>query len=217
MERLGQEFQAIGFFLSGHPLDEYETALAKLGVVRFAELEAASERGATAGRVAGIVVSVRERKSQKGNKFAFAVFSDQTGQFEAVIFSDTLARARDLLEPGTAVLLSLEGERDGETLKLRVQQIDSLDRVMSTVRRGLTIVLDRRVIQAGPDRMAEIKSALKRLGPEGAGGGGEIGFEIDLEDSGRKVAFALKGRFDVSPAQKGLLSTVPGVLDVLEV
>ena len=47
--------------------------------------------------------------------------------------------------------------------------------------------------------------------------GGEIGFEIDLEDSGRKVAFALKGRFDVSPAQKGLLSTVPGVLDVLEV
>ena len=44
-----------------------------------------------AGRVAGIVVSARERRSQKGNKFAFAMFSEPTGQFEAVIFSETLA------------------------------------------------------------------------------------------------------------------------------
>jgi len=44
---------------------------------------------------------------QRGNKFAFAMFSDTTGQFEAVIFSDTLAAARDLLEPGTPVKLTV--------------------------------------------------------------------------------------------------------------
>ena len=80
-----------------------------------------TERGAAAGRLAGIVISARERRSQKGNKFAFAMFSDATGQFEAVIFSDTLAPARDLLEPGTPVLLAVEAERDGDTLKMRVQ------------------------------------------------------------------------------------------------
>ena len=47
-----------------------------------------------AGRLAGIVVSARERRSQKGNKFAFAMFSEPTGQFEAVIFSETLAASR---------------------------------------------------------------------------------------------------------------------------
>ncbi len=56
----------------------------------FVDFEAAAERGATGGRLAGIVISARERRSQKGNKFAFAMFSDTSGQFEAVIFSDTL-------------------------------------------------------------------------------------------------------------------------------
>ena len=94
MERLQHEFDAVGFYLSGHPLDQYEQVLAKLGVKRYAEFEAMTERGAASGRLAGIVIAARERSSQKGNKFAFAMFSDTTGQFEAVIFSDTLAPAR---------------------------------------------------------------------------------------------------------------------------
>src|SRR6185436_1426148 len=123
MERLQHEFEAIGFFLSGHPLDAYASVLAKLNVVSYSELEARSDRGATAGRLAGIVVSARERRSQKGNKFAFAMFSEPTGQFEAVIFSEALAASRHLLEAGAAVLLTVEGERDGDVLKLRVQSI----------------------------------------------------------------------------------------------
>ncbi len=94
MEKLQEEFDAVGFFLSGHPLDQYERALAKLKVHRYVDFEAASDRGgATAGRLAGIVIAARERRSQKGNKFAFALFSDTSGQFEAVIFSDTLAKS----------------------------------------------------------------------------------------------------------------------------
>jgi DNA polymerase-3 subunit alpha len=92
MERLQHEFEAVGFFLSGHPLDAYAAVLAKLNTISFAELEARAERGVVAGRLAGVVVSARERRSQKGNKFAFAMFSEPTGQFEAVIFSETLAQ-----------------------------------------------------------------------------------------------------------------------------
>ena len=68
-----------------------------------------------------------ERKSQRGNKFAFAMFSDTTGQFEAVVFSDTLAQCRDLLEPGTAVLLNVVAERDGDAVKMRVEGQDQPD------------------------------------------------------------------------------------------
>ena len=114
----------------------------------YAEIEAGADRGAVAGRLAGIVVSARERRSQKGNKFAFAVFSEPTGQFEAVIFSETLAASRHLLESGTAVLLTVEGERDGEALKLRVQSIQSLDQATEGLQRGLKVVLDGRAFQA---------------------------------------------------------------------
>src|SRR5581483_4857945 len=172
-----------GFFLSGHPLDAYSAVLAKLGIVTFAELEARADRGAVGGRLAGIVVSARERRSQKGNKFAFALFSEPTGQFEAVIFSETLAASRHLLEAGSAVLVTVEGERDGDVLKLRAQAIQSLDEAADGLQRGLKVVIDGRVLQGG----------------------------------GREVEIAMPGRFDVSPAQKGAIATVPGVLEVVDI
>jgi DNA polymerase-3 subunit alpha len=204
MERLQREFEAVGFFLSGHPLDAYKAVLAKLNVSSYAELEARAERGAVAGRLAGIVVAARERRSQKGNKFAFALFSEPTGQFEAVVFSETLAAARALLEPGTPVLVTVEGERDGETMKLRAQTIESLDAAASGVQRGLKVVLDPGAPLAG------LQAMLK------PGGNGVVSLSLLLDDQGREVEIAVPGRFDVSPAQKGALATVPGVLEVLD-
>ena len=211
MERLQHEFEAVGFFLSGHPLDAYAAVLAKLNTISFAELEARAERGAVAGRLAGVVVSARERRSQKGNKFAFAVFSEPTGQFEAVIFSETLAQSRQLLEPGTAVLVTVEGERDGETLKLRAQTIECLNTAAEGVQKGLKVVLDGRKVAANRAPLDELKALLK------PGGKGIVSLSITLEDAGRELEFALPGRFDISPVQKGQLVTVPGVLDVIDV
>ena len=106
MERLQHEFDAIGFFLSGHPLDAYAE---RAGQARRRQPTRSSRRRPSAAprpdASPASSSSARERRSQKGNKFAFAMFSEPTGQFEAVIFSETLAAARDLLEPGTPVLL----------------------------------------------------------------------------------------------------------------
>lgn len=209
MERLEKEFDAVGFFLSGHPLDEYESVLASLGVQSWSEFEAATERGVTAGRLAGIVVSARERKSQRGNKFAFAMFSDPSGQFEAVIFSDTLAQARDLLEPGTPVLLTVEAERDGESVKLRVQHLEALDKAAGAVQRGLKVVLAADAVIARRSEIASIKELLKP-------GRGEIRLILRLDEKSRDVELAVPGRYEVNPMLKGSLSTVPGVLEVLD-
>jgi DNA polymerase-3 subunit alpha len=211
MERLQYEFDAVGFFLSGHPLDAYAGVLAKLNTISFADLEARADRGVVAGRVAGVVVSARERRSQKGNKFAFAMFSEPTGQFEAVIFSETLAQSRHLLEPGTAVLISVEGERDGDTLKLRAQAIESLNAAAEGVQKGLKVVLDRRTIVANAAPLDELKALLK------PGGKGTVSLSMTLEDAGRELEITLPGRFDVSPVQKGALTAVPGVLQVIDV
>jgi DNA polymerase-3 subunit alpha len=214
MERLQEEFDAIGFFLSGHPLDAYETVLKKLGVRRFVEFEAATARGVSNGRLAGIVISARERRSQKGNKFAFALFSDASGQFEAVIFSDTLNACRDLLEGGTPVVLNVEAERDGDTVKMRVQSMEALDKAAAEIDRGLKIVFDTGVVAARRGVVEEFKSLLKP-GQAGAKRGGEV--RLVLPVGARELEIILPGRYDVSPAQAGQLSTVPGVVEVLEI
>src|SRR5258705_4244266 len=211
MERLEKEFNAVGFYLSGHPLDEYESALAALAVQRWTDFEAATERGATAARLAGIVISARERKSQKGNKFAFAMFSDTSGQFEAVIFSDTLNAARDLLEPGTPVLMTVEAERDGDAVKMRVQAMEALDKAAGGVQRGLKLILDPDAMASAKDPLADMRGALR------PGGKGEILLVLRLADRSQEVEVALPGRYEVSPWVKGILSTMPGVLNVVEI
>ncbi len=200
MERLQAEFEAVGFFLSGHPLDTYSKVLSKLKVTRFTDFEAMTERGVTAGKLAGIVLSARERRSQKGNKFAFAMFSDASGQFEAVIFSDTLAAAGDLLEPGTPVLLNVEAERDGDTVKMRVQGIESLDKAAGSIERGFRIVLDPNLVGQRKAKLGAIKSQLKP-GGTGMRKGGEVRLVLPL--AGRDVEFLIPGRFDVSPSEAG--------------
>ncbi|MEQ1653364.1 MAG: OB-fold nucleic acid binding domain-containing protein, partial [Hyphomicrobium sp.] len=211
MERLAAEFEAVGFYLSGHPLDNYQRVLGKLGVKKFTEFELATQRGATAGRLAGIVIAARERRSQKGNKFAFAMFSDMTGQFEAVIFSDTLAVCRDLLEPGTPVIISVEAERDGDTLKMRVQALESLDKAAANVPRNMKVVVDRKVLVSKASRLADMRNCLKP-----SGRGGEIRIVLPLEDRGCEIEFVLPGRFDVSPQDAGRLSAIAGVNEIIE-
>ena len=211
MEKLQKEFEAVGFFLSGHPLDQYERALAKLGVHRYIDFEAAAARGgATAGRLAGIVISARERRSQKGNKFAFAMFSDTSGQFEAVIFSETLANSRQLLESGKAVLLSVEGERDGEALKMRVQDVSSLDDAMEQLPRTVKAVIDGNVMVKNPAIIEQLKGLLRP-------GKAELKFELQLEGYQEPVPISPRGKYDLSARTIGRMTTVPGVISVLEI
>ena len=138
------------------------------------------------------------------------MFSDQTGQFEAVIFSDTLAVARDLLEPGTPVLLGVEAERDGDSIKMRVQSVEALDKAVASAQRGWRIVLDAAEVKRNPGLVAEL------LGHLAPGGKGEIRIGLQVYERGKELEILPKGRFDVSPARKGKVLTVPGVMAVVD-
>ena len=78
-ERLSEEFKAVGFYLSGHPLDDYMGALKRKDVKTLDEVHARAEGGAHVAKLAGVVAGVQIRKSARGNRFAFAQLSDTTG------------------------------------------------------------------------------------------------------------------------------------------
>jgi len=89
-ERLNEEFRAVGFYMSGHPLDDYMAPLKRKGVMTLDEVTAKAENGALVAKLAGVVAGRQERKSARGNRFAFAQLSDTSGAYEVTLFSDTL-------------------------------------------------------------------------------------------------------------------------------
>ncbi|MEZ5907406.1 MAG: DNA polymerase III subunit alpha [Hyphomicrobiaceae bacterium] len=208
MTQLEREHAAVGFFLSGHPLDAYQSLLERLGVVTYVALEARCERGSMPALMAGVVTSLRERRSKSGNAYAFVGFSDPSGQFETIVFSEALTASRKLLVAGTPVLLRVEAERDSDVLKLRAQSIEALDQAAKGVQRGLRVVLDPARVAAGRQGLAELARNLS------GGGRGEIRLVLPLAEAGREIEFTLPGRFDVSPAVAGALSVIEGVLGV---
>src|SRR5436190_3660961 len=224
-ERLRREYDAIGFFLSGHPLDDYATVLKRLRVQSWAEFSRAVKTGATAGKVAATVVSRIERRTKTGNKMGIIGLSDPTGHFEAVLFSEGLAQYRDVLEPGAAVLLQLGAELQGEDVRARVLHAEPLDDAAAKTQRGLRIFLrDTKPLDSiarrlsmpevapsngGPSRTPQARPAPVAAG--GADGDVSLVLMLDLET---EIEMKLPGRFKVSPQIAGALKAVAGVVDV---
>jgi DNA polymerase III subunit alpha len=202
MQKLGAEFEAVGFYLSGHPLDDFVKPLSRIGVETWASFyNKAQTRGARAARLAGTVTAKQERRSKNGNKFAFVSFSDPTGQFEAIVFADTLANVRELLEPGSAVILNVEADVEGEEVKLRLQAVEPVDKAVANIQEGIKIF----VRDAAP-----IESIAKRL----TNGGKAPVHIVVMEESGREIEIALGNKFTVTPQVKGAIKAVVGVVDV---
>ncbi|WP_458760847.1 DNA polymerase III subunit alpha [Afipia sp. TerB] len=213
-DRLRREYDAIGFFLSGHPLDDYATALKRLRVQSWAEFSRAVKTGATAGKVAATVVSRMERRTKTGNKMGIMGLSDPTGHFEAVLFSEGLAQFRDVLEPGTAVLLQLGAELQGEDVRARILNAEPLDTAAAKTQKGLRIfVRDDKPLESIAKRLESTKGRPPADRPAVAGGEGEVTL-IMLLDLQTEVEMKLPGRFRVSPQIAGAIKAVSGVVDV---
>jgi DNA polymerase-3 subunit alpha len=205
-ERLRREYEAVGFFLSGHPLDDYAAVLKKLRVQSWVEFARAVKAGATAGRVAGTVVARTERRTRTGSKMGIIGLSDPTGAYEAVIFSEGLAEYRDLLEPGSAVLLFLSAEVQGDDVRARIQSVEPLDAAAANLHKGLRVFLrDDKPIEAVAKRLEPA--------PRAANGDGEVSVVLMLA-RGTEVEVKLPGRFKVSPQIAGAIKAVPGVVSV---
>lgn len=202
IERLNAEFEAVGFYFSGHPLDDYVKPLQKLGVETWAAFhEKALTKGATAAKLAGTVTYRQERRSRNGNRFAFVGFSDPTGQFETIVFADTLAATRDLLEPGKAIIARVEADVENDEVRLRLQSAEVLDQAAASVQNGLTVFL-----RDG----AALSSIAQRLKN---GGRAPVKLILQLQ-GGREVDIALGGNFTITPQIKGAIKVIRGVVDV---
>jgi DNA polymerase-3 subunit alpha len=200
-DRLQREYEAVGFFLTGHPLDDYAAALKRMQVKSWNEFSREVKAGVTAGRTAATVVSRTERRTKTGSKMGIVGLSDPSGHYEAVIFSEGLQQYRDLLEPGTSVLLFLTAEAQGDEVRARIQSVEKLDQAAEKLQKGLKIFVRSDTALEGITRRLEPK------------GDGDVSMVL-LLDRGSEVEVKLPGRFRVSPQIAGAIKAVPGVVAV---
>jgi DNA polymerase-3 subunit alpha len=201
-DRLHREFAAVGFYLSAHPLDEYRPILEKMRVQNWAEFQAAVKKGATAGRLAGTITSRQERKTRTGNKMGVINFSDTTGQFEAVLFSEALAQFRDMLEPGSSVIITVSAEDRPEGVNLRIQTVQNLDAEAARVERQMRIF----VREPGP--VAAVAGQLRPRGRD------QVSFIVIKGDGQGEIEIELPDRYTVDHRVAAAMKAVPGVVQV---
>ena len=205
-EKLNREFNALGLYMSAHPLDTYQRETKRLGVMLISEVEARITGDSRRYNVAGIVHSVQERRSARGNRFARIQLSDTSKSYEVTAFSEVLAKAGELLEEGSLLVLTVEASTDGDFQRLTAQSIHSLEQMASETEAGLCISV------TDPAAIVEISKILNK----GGRGKGPISLVLKLDDRETEVDVAIGQRFAISPIVRERVQGVPGVREVLD-
>ncbi|MCC6921004.1 MAG: DNA polymerase III subunit alpha [Alphaproteobacteria bacterium] len=203
-ERLQKEFEAVGFYLSGHPLDDYALPLKRLGAKTWAQvINGRHEPGAIG--LAGIILDRKDRRAREGDRpYSFIRISDQTGVFETTVFSELLIANDELLRPGRAVMFTVTIDWEDDQPRLRTQGVKSLDDAAKTTSAGLKITLDT------PRALQPLRGIL-----EPRRGKGRVSLALMLE--GGRAADVDIGKYAVSPDLRRAIRAVPGVVEVEEV
>ncbi|MEL6409688.1 MAG: DNA polymerase III subunit alpha [Pseudomonadota bacterium] len=213
-ERLTEEFTAVGFYLSGHPLDDYMAAFRRKDIRTLDEVtELATRQGAVAAKMAGVVASRQERKSARGNRFAFVQLSDTTGGYEVTMFSDTLDKSRDYLDTGSQVILNVEATMEADQLKLLARSVTLADDLVAGAgATGLRVFIEEQEVIKTVAKVIENageNATKKTLAP----------LHLCLMDPSLpgEVELVAGNDFHITPQIKGAIKSLPGVLTVEDI
>lgn len=146
-ERLDYEKQTLGLFLTGHPIDQYETELKHIRHANIASLLADAERskGKLEARVAGLVVELRTRQTKKGTMMGFATLDDRTGRMEVAAFSKVFDTYKSILSKDVLLVaeggLSIDDFSGG--LRLTAEKIYTFEQARENFARSIVLDWDR--------------------------------------------------------------------------
>ena len=166
-ERLVKEKEALGFYITGHPLARYADDVKRYATHTCASL--ANAKGFEKVAVGGIVTGYRERLTKTGKKIGFAVLEDLTGTRDMVLYEDVLQRFEELLKGDDPVLVrgvvrlaekfGAEAQQEAAsepTPEIKVDEVSRLSEVRAA--KATRVELKMPVDAATPERLTELKS-----------------------------------------------------------
>ena len=215
LERLEEEHKAIGFYLSGHPLDDYLPALKRRKVMTLAELQQKAERdGGAIGKVGVLVSALQERKSGRGTRFFRMNISDPTSQVSGIaMFCDDFDAARRVFDQTHQVVMTLEARFNEGQFDPVGRSVVAMEGVVAEAgATGLRIFIeDAGAIATVASVLAQASEAQRNL-PRGP-------VMLCLMDPGLpgETEIDTGQEFPLNPQIKGAIRSLPGVVEVQEV
>ena len=191
VEQLDHELGAVGFYLSGHPLEAYANLPDVKHSVLSIDLEERYQHTGQVVKMSGVVRKKQERMSKRGRRFAYVDISDPSGDFEIFINESQLAVSRDILTAGAVVVVRAKLEmRDGE-IRIFGEHISSLD---TTAIAASIAGFSLRLRSSTSEHLDQVQQALSALVDvskiKGAKTMGRVEVIFPLED-GREGVMAL--------------------------
>ena len=122
-DRLAREFEAVGFFISNHPLNQFKEIFEDYKIIDYQKFNLDDE--IKDANIASTLLKVQERKTAKGNSYAVLKLTDLSGVFELFIFSDTLELNRETLKEGSSLILTLNksiSDNENRTKRINVRK-----------------------------------------------------------------------------------------------
>ena len=215
-QQLAYEKEALGLYLSGHPIDRYADDLKAFGARTIGDLAATQERPDTLGddelgpegpgpaprgpedvAVGGIVAALRPLKTRKGDRMAAFMLDDPSGTIEVVVFPDPFSKAAALLQNDAVVLVRGRFDRDEDTMRILASEIQPIEVVRAQVTRQVVIRLGA---SASDQRlMGSVSDVLGRHR-----GDCRVALEIDVQAGDRdiRVRAELSGPMRVRPSDR---------------
>ena len=201
-ESLEKEFTAIGFYLSGHPLNEYEQIIKDKKIKYYSDINSSE----TKYKIAGTISYVKERKSQRGRNFAFVGLTDENNQFEITLFSDILFKVRNFLIPGLSIIAEVETQRNDNNLRLLTIDLFPLEELM---KKNINVL---KVYVNNPETILKIRDRVEDKGNS------KILVQILMNGKDKyQTELKLGNNFIVNPSIKASIKEIEGVLKIEEV
>ena len=207
-DRLDYERESVGFYLSGHPLDDFFRNAPSGQFTTFADIVEAGDSDTRIVAMAGVVRRVQPRPSQSGGQFAYISLSDPTGDYDAMIMPEEFARERDAIIPGRAMIFRGRVRwRDGD-LKLSAAAFEPIEAAEARTADGLTVVLR----EGAP--LKALADMLRDLQATGGADMRALKLVLELSD-GRVVELAAPGRYPGGAPARAMMKTARGVERVI--
>ena len=175
---LSEEFKALGFYISDHPLNEYKEFFDQLEIDSYKDFFNSNK---TESLVAGTIMSIQEKKSSKGTPFAIIKFSDNKSEFEIFLFSELLINNRDKLKESNSFVLTLQKEKnltENNLRRVNIRKIIDLSDLVNKTYEKVSIELNDN------QNLKELSNLLKTEG--------ETRISIILNEDNKKYAFELE-------------------------
>ena len=180
-DRLSKEFEAVGFFISDHPLNQFKDIYVDYKIIDFNQFN--SNENAKESNIAATLLKIQERKTTKGNSYAIIKLTDLSSVFELFIFSDILELNRNILTEGNSLIITLcknITEDNNRFKRLNVKKIVSLKDLFNKPISGIEFEIE------DSKKIDEISSLIKK--------DGNTNVKIKIKDGDKNLIFKLNNK-----------------------